>query len=78
MGLYKRVAPRVLDTRLKRQVTSWLRLDTRSPPVTHRGRGAHLGPGMGPGGCRVGNGHFCSCTTFEVSPRNAQYMRAVS
>jgi hypothetical protein len=38
------------------------------------------GGASGPGGCRNGmrNGHFCSCTTFEVSPRNAQHMRAVS
>ena len=46
--------------------------------VTPAPGGRASGPGMGPGGCRVGNGHFCSCTTFEVSPRNAQYMRAVS
>ena len=38
------------------------------------------GGASGPGGCRNGmrNGHFCSCTTFEMSPRNAQHMRAVS
>ena len=49
----------------------------RKPAGKGNPRGGASG---GPGGCRNGmrNGHFCSCTTFEVSPRNAQHMRAVS